>query len=66
MVQVEGEKTWTLHAPRSEAELLPRVSSGDFDPGLEHYYYYTTKIPHPHPIHTQFTPIQDDGLFTTP
>lgn len=30
ILQVEGEKLWTLHAPLSEAEALPRFSSADF------------------------------------
>jgi len=31
VLQVEGEKRWTLHPPRSEEELLPRASSVDFE-----------------------------------
>jgi lysine-specific demethylase/histidyl-hydroxylase NO66 len=31
VVQVEGEKRWTLHPPRSEEELLPRAASVDFE-----------------------------------
>jgi len=31
ILQVEGEKRWTLHAPRSEEELLPRIPSDDFE-----------------------------------
>ena len=30
ILQVEGEKHWTLHSPLSEAEALPRHSSADF------------------------------------
>ena len=33
ILQLEGAKTWRVHAPRCEAELLPRESSADFHPG---------------------------------
>ena len=32
ILQLEGAKTWRVHAPRCEAEILPRHSSADFHP----------------------------------
>lgn len=33
ILQLEGSKTWRLHAPHSEADILPRASSSDYGSG---------------------------------